>query len=124
MQRTGDTFDNWEIIALKTLWYDPMHCEDRIRDEELSSISYFRSIGTPLLNHNNPIDTNDRRRTYMETWRAQHGQGQVDEQGRSLSYSARYCRQWRADRAAAAAAAAAAATAAQPVPAEPAPVTA
>ena len=33
MERTGDTFDNWQIIALKILWYDPMHCEDRIRDE-------------------------------------------------------------------------------------------
>eukprot|EP01043_Picozoa_sp_COSAG02_P037555 COSAG02_NODE_2828_length_7940_cov_6.526081_5_plen_272_part_00 len=66
MQRTEDTFDNWQIIALKTLWYDPMHCEDRIRDEERASINYYRSIGTPLLNHNNPIDTNDRRRTCME----------------------------------------------------------
>ena len=66
MQRTGDTFDNWQIIALKTLWYDPMHCEDRIRDEERASIDYYRSIGTPLLNHNSPIDTNDNRRTYMD----------------------------------------------------------
>ena len=81
-------------------------------------MDYYRSIGTPLLNHNSPIDTNDNRRTYMEGWRARHGQGQVDAQGRSLSYSARYCRQWRADRAAAAAAAATA------QPAEPAAVTA
>eukprot|EP01046_Picozoa_sp_COSAG06_P008979 COSAG06_NODE_461_length_15416_cov_516.842854_3_plen_232_part_00 len=117
MQRTGDTFDNWRIIAMKTLWYDPMHCEDRIRVEERASMDYYRSIGTPLLNHNSPIDTNDNRRTYMEAWRARHGQGQVDDQGRSLSYSARYCRQWRADRAAAAAAAAAAAQPAQPAPA-------
>ena len=77
MERTGDTFDNWQIIPLKTLWYDPMHCEDRIRDEERASIDYYRSIGTPLLNHNSPIDTNDDRRTYMEGWRARHGQGQT-----------------------------------------------
>lgn len=68
MERTGDTFDNWQIIALKTLWYDPMHCEDRIRVEERASMDYYRSIGTPLLNHNSPIDTNDGRRTYMEAW--------------------------------------------------------
>ena len=38
-------------------------------------MDYYRSIGTPLLNHNSPIDTNDSRRTYMEGWRARHGQG-------------------------------------------------
>eukprot|EP01043_Picozoa_sp_COSAG02_P039575 COSAG02_NODE_3136_length_7300_cov_4.065269_2_plen_161_part_00 len=29
MERTGDTFDNWQIIPLKTLWYDPIRRYER-----------------------------------------------------------------------------------------------
>lgn len=40
---------------MKTLWYDPMHCKHRILVEERASTDYYRSIGTPLLNHNSPM---------------------------------------------------------------------
>ena len=32
--RFGQDFSNWTIIALKQFWFDPMHCENRIRVEE------------------------------------------------------------------------------------------
>ena len=31
---TSLDFSNWTIIALKQFWFDPMHCENRIRVEE------------------------------------------------------------------------------------------
>ena len=109
MEETGQDFSGWTIIPLKTLYYDAMHCAHRVQEEELKSIDYYCTRGAPLLNKNRPLDINDSRRVYQQQWRMRNGQGVRDAQGRSLSYSAQYCRQWRANRAAARAAAAAAA---------------
>ena len=87
--------DSWTIVALKQVHFCPVHSRDALSHEEASSIDYWRSRGCELLNTNRPIDANPHTRTYQRMWREQHGQGQTDENGRSLSNSAIYCREWR-----------------------------
>lgn len=51
-----------------------------------------------LLNKNNAIAKNRRIRDRQRAWRLQHGQGQVDENGRSMSYMAVASRRYRQER--------------------------
>lgn len=48
-------FDNWEIIPLKIVHFCPRYRSNALKDEEQSSISYWRGRGADLLNKNKAI---------------------------------------------------------------------
>ena len=91
---TTNGFDNWEIIPLKIVHFCPRHRSNALKDEEQSSIAYWRGRGADLLNKNKAI-LHSERADYQTRWRLLNGQGRTDANGRSMSNSARYCREWR-----------------------------
>ena len=69
---------------LKELWYERGHYASR----------YWRGRGADLLNKNKAI-LHSERADYQTRWRLLNGQGRTDANGRSMSNSARYCRERR-----------------------------
>ena len=49
---TTNGFDNWEIIPLKIVHFCPRYRSNALKDEEQSSIAYWRGRGADLLNKN------------------------------------------------------------------------
>ena len=90
-------FDNWEIIPLKIVHFCPRYRSNALKDEEQGSIAYWRTRGADLLNKNKAI-LHSERADYQTRWRLLNGQGRTDANGRSMSNSARYCREWREQR--------------------------
>ena len=52
---TTNGFDNWEIIPLKIVHFCPRYRSNALKDEEQSSIAYWRGRGADLLNKNKAI---------------------------------------------------------------------
>jgi len=96
----GDLSDfTEETVATLTLPDNDQEAKTLLRSLEGLVIRALRSDPTvSLLNKNNPIAENRRLRDRQRAWRLQHGQGQVDENGRSMSYMAVASRRYRQQR--------------------------
>ena len=96
----GDLSDfTEETVATLALPDNDREAKTLLRSLEGLVIRALRNDPTVnLLNKNNPIAENRRNRDRQRAWRLQHGQGQVDENGRSMSYMAVASRRYRQQR--------------------------
>jgi len=92
-QENGGFTDGWSIQPLKCVTFV---ATEQLREQEQASLDFWRAHVPGLLNRNDCVDQNARRRERARAWRVANGQGARDPvTGRSTSYHAQYCAAWR-----------------------------
>ena len=92
-QENGGFTTDWSIQPLKCVTFVEV---GELRQQEQASLEFWRAHVPGLLNRNDCVDQNARRRERARAWRVANGQGARDPvTGRSQSYHAQYCAAWR-----------------------------